>query len=319
MRSIAFLLAVALALAPGLVAARDREESPRRARDRRRTVASDPARPAPAVYEASAPAAKYGYSRPAPAAAPARPAAPRVVVRPGVAVVGALPFWWGLSWGWGYRPLYPRPAPPPSPDDGYDPAPDGEYVAAADPERATTRLSAVGAGMAGARDGGLGGLSLAIDGRDLGVNVSVDAIAIDGVTGPAGSSEHDAIGWGSAHLTWSFAAQEAFRLRLELGASMLSLPSSGAFGGTTAAGKVAFGPDVGISGQLGLVGPLGVEAHARITPYPIPVLDTRVAAVLRGGPLALTAGWRTVRIEGDGVDAPVARFEGPEVGLALVF
>jgi hypothetical protein len=74
-----------------------------------------------------------------------------------------------------------------------------------------------------------------------------------------------------------------------------------------------------LSGHLGLIGPFGLEGHARVTPFPFPIIDTRAALVLRGGPLALSAGWRSIDVNGNGVKYPEAHFAGPEIGLQLVF
>lgn len=298
MRFPALLLAVTLAAGPALSSASD--ERPRARRDRRAYIVAQ------ATATAPAPAPP---TRPAPQAAPARRSQPWVAPR-AVAVVG-LPFWWGWGLGWGYAPLYPRY---PRPNDGYGPQ---ESTPPLDPDRIFTRLSATGAGTS---SGAAGGLSLAIEGRTAGFEAGVDALAIDGVTGVAGTTGSDnALGWGSAHATWSFVSEDAYRLRLEVGGSMLSMPATGAFAGTTWAGKVAFGPDVGVSGQLGLVGPIGVEGHARLTPFPVPVADTRLALALRGGPLTFSAGWRSIQVAGNGTDAPEVHFSGPELGLSLVF
>ncbi len=216
------------------------------------------------------------------------------------------PFWFGWSWGWGYYPLWgPRPY---DPRYGYVPEPRYE------PDRVATQLALRGAGAPG---GAAGGLSLSADGRFVGFHAGVDAIAIAPPGGTVQSSA--ALGFGSAHLTWSVVSEDAGRIRLELGGSMLSIPTGGAYAGAPYAGNVLFGPDVGVSGHLGLAGPLGLEGYARLTPVPIPVTDVHAALAFRGGPLALTAGWRAIRIDGNGTDAPSARFSGPEIGLSLMF
>jgi hypothetical protein len=97
------------------------------------------------------------------------------------------------------------------------------------------------------------------------------------------------------------------------------MPGTGSYVGRPYADTIAFGPDVGVSAQIGLIGPIGVEGHVRLTPFPVPVTDVRVALALRGGPFALTAGVRAIDVDGDEVDAPEGRFSGPEVGLSLMF
>ena len=102
-------------------------------------------------------------------------------------------------------------------------------------------------------------------------------------------------------------------------ASGSSSAGSGAFRDRPYAGTIAFGPSAGVSGQLGLVGPVGLEGHLRVTPFPVPVTDARLAVALRGGAFALTMGWRGIDVAGDELDAPQLRVAGPEIGVSLVF
>ncbi len=221
--------------------------------------------------------------------------------------VGIAPFWWGLGWGWGYYPAY-RP---------YVPYPPEVYVAPPDasPDRTTTLLSLQAAGHTA---GGAGMLDIVIEGRHLGFQASIGAVGRNRIHGVA-TNDSVTLGWGTIHATWSFLSAPSYRLRLEVGASMLSMPDSGGLVGEPYAGTIAFGPNVGVSGHVGLIGPFGVEGHARLTPTPVPVADTRLAAAFRGGPLALTLGWRAIDVSGDRKDGPQLHFSGPELGLALRF
>jgi hypothetical protein len=231
--------------------------------------------------------------------------APRVTHDHGSWVGAAtVPFWLGASWGWGYYPLWPRPYPVDA-DDGYYRDGGG---------RLSARLEAYGAGAASQA---AGTLALAFEGRSGGVNASVSTFSVPGVDPITGSS--GALTTASAHATWSIVSEAAIRLRLELGGSMLAVPATGPWSETSYANTILLGPQIGLSGHVGLLGPLGIEAHARVTPYPVPVLDTRAAFVVRGGSLAVSAGWRVIDVNGDGQDAPAARFAGPEVGLQLGF
>jgi hypothetical protein len=218
--------------------------------------------------------------------------------------VGPAPFWLGRSWGWGYYPLWPRP---------YDPGSE-----AGDPTEETDRLSArLEAYGAGANDQGAGTLALSLEGRGGGLNASVTSFTVPGVDPVTRASSN--LTTGSVAATWSFVSEAAFRLRLELGASMLSVPTEGSWNGASFANTVAFGPQVGVSGHVGLAGPFGFEGHARVTPFPVPVVDTKAAFVVRGGAVAVSAGWHVIDVKGDGLDAPQARFAGPELGLQLGF
>jgi hypothetical protein len=157
-----------------------------------------------------------------------------------------------------------------------------------------------------------------VDGRAAGFHAGVDGVSVrPGIVTPL--DQRTTLGYGTVHITCSVVTEDAFRLRFEAGASMLSMPNSGAFVGAPYAGTVAFGPDFGVSGHLGLAGPIGLEGYARVTPFPVPVSDLRAALALRAGPFALTGGFRAFDVHGDGTKGPSASWSGPEVGLAVVF
>jgi hypothetical protein len=54
-------------------------------------------------------------------------------------------------------------------------------------------------------------------------------------------------------------------------------------------------------------------------PASVPVIDSGIGLVLRGGSLALSAGWRSFDVSGDGVRGPSTHVDGPELGLAFAF
>jgi hypothetical protein len=292
MRKLLLLTVVASVLVPALAQAWE----PTRQRARKR------ARPSASVVEGRVRALEASR---APRPADRQPA-PRVSHDSSsrVLVAAALPFWLGASWGWGYYPLWPRPMQPEG-DDGY-------YEDGAG--RLSARLEAYGGG---ATSQGVGSLALAFEGRYGGMNASVTTFTVPGADPVSGSA--GGLTTASAHATWSIVSEAAFRLRVELGGAMLAVPASGPWSAASYANTIAFGPQVGLSGHLGLLGPLGIEGHARVTPYPVPVLDSRAAFVVRGGALAVSAGWRVIDVNGDGQDSPVARFAGPEIGLQLGF
>ena len=166
----------------------------------------------------------------------------------------------------------------------------------------------------GANRAGAAGVALAIDGRHLGFQASIDGIGVD--TSLDGTQ---ALGWGTLHATWSLVSEQGIRVRLEAGGSMLSMTDAGSLGTEPYAGNVVFGPNVGVSGHLGLVGPFGLEGHARVTPSPVVVTDNRLVLAVRGGPLAFTAGYRAINVNGDRKEAPRVDIAGPEVGMAFRF
>jgi hypothetical protein len=214
------------------------------------------------------------------------------------------PFWAGFGWGWGYYPLYPV----------YTEVTPGYAVPAAPPtHQVASTLRATGA--FGSGDTGMVGMAFAVDTRGAGFNMGFDAFdpSSGGVlAGTSGSSS--SYGFGTIHFAYPLLEGAAYRLRLEAGGSWLTVPSS-SWGSATD----AFGFDLGASANLGLFGPLGFEGHARITPYPVQVVDLRAAAALRGGPLSVTFGYRVIDVAQDTRTGPAARFEGPEIGMGLIF
>jgi len=262
-------------------------------------AAAAPTVPAPVTpppAQVGAPVSPYAHTVPAPGAP-----VPYPVYYP------HSNFWWG--WGWGWYPVYAYPVPPPPPGV-VQPAPHS------DASRIFSRLSLYGAWR---EDGYVGGIDFGLESRTFGMNLDATALASEMVTGPLEASGSDPAAWGTAHLTWSILSDRAFRLRLEAGGSMLALPESPAVAVQPWRGSTIFGPDFGVSGQIGLVGPIGIEGHARLTPYPVRVADTYIGGMIHGGPVGLSAGWRWIDVAGDGVQAPALWFRGPQVGLSIVF
>lgn len=245
------------------------------------------------------------------------------------------PYWgfgigvgFGLGWGLGYSSYYPYyPYYSDYPPYGYY-GPYAPYTPYAPPQPAAsppgpaappapgaTVISFQGGAYSGA---GAGAFAIGLDGRRFGFQGSVGGVGADELRGVP-VDEEPIVGWGIAHATWSLLATQRYRLRLEGGASVLYMPDSDALTGQPYAGTVAVGPSLGVSGHTRLVGPLGFEGHVRVTPLPVPVADTRAAAVLRAGPFGFAAGWRAIDISGDPEDGPQLRYSGPELGFSLLF
>jgi hypothetical protein len=310
MRITSISLALLLAT-PALAGAQERTRPPPPSNPSARGDQPEPALAAPSRPD-----------RPPPAyAAPARPPPPASVRPPptgpgsgpwGPPAYYPSPYWWGYGWGYGYEPLWPLyplyPEPAPAYGYGYG------YERSHPAHRASTTMRVTGA--AGSGDSGAVGLALAMDGRHGGFDLAIDAFAPShgGVMAGGLDSSQDAYGFGSAHFTFPILEGPAYRLRLQAGASWLSVPVSG-YGGPTD----SFGPDVGASASLGLIGPIGIEGHARITPFPIQIFDLRAAVALRAGPFSLLGGYRVIDVAGDSRTGPAARFEGPELGIGLIF
>ena len=220
------------------------------------------------------------------------------------AYMGA-PWYWGWGWGYGYYPVYPEPPPPP-----------GEAPPA-------NRINAELAFTGGPTDqrawsdptirtgpGASAGVSLRVESAGFGVHAGYDGF-FTGAHVDFGAPT--ALDYFTAHATWSFASGQSGRLRLEAGVSVLDWPALPPYGSVT-----AVGPDAGLSGQVSLVGPFGIQGYARATPWPRLATDLYAGAALRFGPMAVTGGWRDLRADG-GDTAPSLRFAGPQFGLSLLF
>lgn len=246
------------------------------------------------------------------AAHPVAPAPPRFA--PGTVVLlpryvydpffyGFAPLWWGWGWGWGYYPLYPRP------QYGYAP----QQVS-----RIVSRMDVFGAGTL-QHGGAAAGLMASVEGERLGVDMTLDGFYRGrGVLGPGNvsffRSSSSTYLHGSVHFTAAIVATDVARLRGEIGGAFLAWPDRGPDAGLTTGG-----PDLGLSAQLGLVGPVGIEGYARLMPLPVPVTDAFAALVLRFGPVGLSAGWRELDVHKSSVNAARFSFAGPQAGLGFQF
>jgi len=282
--------------------------------------ASPPAAAPPVTAPGTPPAAAAQPAPPPPGATPSSPPPaqpppsgyPRSVPPPPRS--GPPPLYYAYRyvapWGWGYYPVYPPPPRAPAPPPPSAAAPPSEE------DSASGRFLLYGAGSG---SGYMAGTSLAVDTRWVGLDATIDALADDAVTGP---TQHDAgspAAWGTAHITWSIVSVPRFRIRVLTGGSMLLLPRSQFTTGQPWAGKTLWGPDVGFSGGVNLIGTVALEGYAHLTPFPTRVGDAYAGAALHFGPIGLTGGWRWVEVYGDGNDAPRMSFSGPQAGLAARF
>ncbi len=242
-----------------------------------------------------------GQGQPSPPPGPGGPWAP-----PPPPVYYPPPFWSGFGWGWGYYPIYPYYVGDEYPAYALPPIPP------AVPATASMRVT----GAVGTGDSSAFGLAFGVDGVRGGFDLTFDAFApsqggtlVGGMGGPM-----ESYGFSTGHFSYPILAGPTYRLRLQAGGSWLSVPTS-TYGGSTD----SFGFDLGATANLGLIGPLGVEGHARITPYPIQVVDLRAAVALRAGSFSLLGGYRFIDVAADSRTGPAARFEGPEFGLGFIF
>lgn len=198
---------------------------------------------------------------------------------------------WGVyPWGYyayGYHPVWGAPPAPPE-----APAP-STLVGAAFLGGYLTRR---GADVTG---------ELRLEDRRWGLNARGSTLG-----NPAGGGIVDTMPLFAMHATWSVVSEPWARLRLEAG-----------FSGIVAPDLHYFGPDVGVSAQVALLGPFGFDASARVTPFPATIVDLEAGATLQLGALALRGGLRRVWLDDTGVndEGGSLGFFGPAVSLGVVF
>ena len=157
------------------------------------------------------------------------------------------------------------------------------------------------------------GLGYALEGERFGFNLEASAIMVEtGRILDGGANEVDlGVSVFDAHLTWALLSSYSGRLRLEGGVSAAVAPDL----------KV-FGPDVGVSGAFGIVGPLGIEGAAHYTPWPYQRVQVGLGAALGFGAFGLRLGWKTIYLDDRGVLGDKDTddlFTGPYLSVGLLF
>jgi hypothetical protein len=210
------------------------------------------------------------------------------------------PYWWGWGvhpwgyYGYGYYPYYGGPA----------------VVSEVGPRPPVVTSSIFVGGMFVHQGAGLN-LSLAIDGKEWGFNLS--GVTLPSVN-PDDSRDITPMPLVSSHLTYSVISDMHLRVRVE-----------GGIAGVGAPGVTYVGPDVGASAQLALVGPLAVSASAHWMPVPASIIDLQAGVGLNFGALGIQGGWRWVRLDDSsqcddvGVSCGSDIFNGPQVSVGVIF
>ncbi|MGQ0503737.1 MAG: hypothetical protein ACT4TC_00300 [Myxococcaceae bacterium] len=167
--------------------------------------------------------------------------------------------------------------------------------------------AALGAEAQAVRGGATLGLNFNLEGERLGVAVQFTGILIGTDDGTSG---FDSIKLFNGELTYAFLATDRVRVRVEGGLHSAFAPD-----------LTAVGPGIGLSAGLHLAGPVGLEAAARVTPFPFRQLDASGALTVSVGVLGFKAGWRHILLDDAGlVDGVpnVDSFSGPFIGVALL-
>ncbi|MGI5862290.1 MAG: hypothetical protein ACOX6T_09560 [Myxococcales bacterium] len=243
-------------------------------------------------------AAGYTYVAPAPVVAPVvpvpvpAPVVPIPVPAPVVTVPVPVP---APAPAPVYVPPPPVPAAPP-------PAPAAKVEA--EPDLSRTLL---GASVQAHPDGAIVGATIVTEGKRLGLHVGASGVFARASDGSAGLKSLKLV---EAHLTYAPISGSRGRVRLEGGASA-------AFGPTTA----AVGPDVGITGDVRLIGSFGVEGGARYAPFPHKRTEAWGGLFLGLGALRLEGGWRSMWLDAKVLEGmrTVDCLRGPYLGATLVF
>jgi hypothetical protein len=208
--------------------------------------------------------------------------------------------WWAprpwYGWGFGYYPVVAGPAYYPEQTEEASPA---DF-------HLTLGISGQAVNPGQNYTGGAASFQFAMEGEHFGFSSELLSFML-----PAedGSGAVDRISLVDANLTYALVSNAHGRLRLEGGLSSAVAPDI-AF----------FGPDFGVSGALGLLGPVSIDFSLRAVPYPFRKVDWSAGLAVPLGPFALRGGWRVTWLDDagyvDGVQH-VDTYSGPYLGLAI--
>jgi hypothetical protein len=150
------------------------------------------------------------------------------------------------------------------------------------------------------------GVSLAYEGRRWGFNLN-GAMTIH----QNDQNQQTRIRIVDAHLVFAPITGPRGRIRIEAGASMAEGLD----------GVFMFGPDVGLSGDVRIVGPFGVFGAARGTFWPYTRWDVYGGLFVKAWFLRVELGWREMRLNGKLQDGTAVcdKWSGPFLGTTLVF
>jgi len=158
------------------------------------------------------------------------------------------------------------------------------------------------------REGGAVAFNLGLEERHWGFSTRLTALMLNADDGSEGK---DHIQLADANVTFAPLAGERGRLRWEMGVAMARAPD------------VTFiGPNLALSFERCLFGPLDVEGRLQWVPFPHLQLDGQAGLAVHLGALTLRAGWRGLLLDDRGhVDGVVHRdtMGGPFGGLGLHF
>jgi len=156
--------------------------------------------------------------------------------------------------------------------------------------------------------GAVAGADATFEGKRWGARLTLSYI-----TAPSEDDDSkDSITLFDGHVSYAFLASPIGRLRVEVGFASAFAPD------------VSFlAPNLGLSGSVGLAGPLSFEASCRYAPWPFQKIDaTAGLAITLLDQIAIRVGWRHLWLDDRGVLGGVRHtdtFTGPYLGAALAF
>jgi hypothetical protein len=202
---------------------------------------------------------------------------------------GYYPFWYGPAW-YGQYAYYPG---------AYD-APGVAY----EPPFVVT----VGAQAQLVAQGATFGAAAAFEGARWGFNAQATGVFAQTADG---SGLIDTYKLFNGYLTYALLSDPRGRIRIEGGVATAFAPN-----------LAVAGPSIGVSGVVGLIGPLGIEGQFHLTPVPYQEVDWSTDATVALGPVGLRAGWRQIYLNDEGYADGVVHqelFNGPFVGVGVSF
>lgn len=150
------------------------------------------------------------------------------------------------------------------------------------------------------------GASLTVEGKRWGFNLNYGMTVFD----KDADSQKIELKLLDAHLVFAPIVGQRGRVRIEVGAN-----------GGYACGAWIVAPEVGLSGDVRILGPIGLSGYARGSIWPYKRIDAFLGVMAQLSMVRIEAGWREMRLDVgfDNGSRVSDRWGGPNLGLSMVF
>ena len=150
------------------------------------------------------------------------------------------------------------------------------------------------------------GAGLTVEGKRWGFNLNYNMTVFDA---DANTRQID-LKILDAHLVFAPIVGQRGRVRIEVGANA-----------AYACGAYMIAPELGLSGDVRILGPIGLSGYVRGSLWPYKRIDAFAGVMAQLWALRLELGWREMRLETqfDNGSKVADRWGGPNLGVSMVF